>query len=204
MQVVLALGLGLSVLAAVGQIDANLRTSIERDLPARAPSYFFVDIQPDQIDGFRAKLASNPAVTQVESAPMLRGVISKINGVDARKVAGDHWVVRGDRGVTFADAKPEGTKITAGAWWPIGYTGPPQISFAAEEAAEIGLKLGDKLTLNILGRDITAEITSFRTVDFSNAGMGFVLTLNAAAVAGAPHSHIATVYSCLLYTSRGV
>jgi putative ABC transport system permease protein len=195
MQVVLALGLGLSVLAAVGQIDANLRASIERDLPARAPSYFFVDIQPDQIDGFREKLAANPAVSKVESAPMLRGVISKINGLDAREVAGDHWVLRGDRGVTYADAKPDNAKVTAGTWWPVGYDGPPQMSFAAEEAEEMGLKLGDRLTLNILGRDIEAEITSFRTVDFSNAGMGFVLTLNAAAVAGAPHSHIATVYS---------
>lgn len=195
MQVVLALGLGLSVLAAVGQIDANLRASIERDLPARAPSYFFVDIQPDQIDGFRDKLAANPAVTQVESAPMLRGVVSKINGLDAKEVAGDHWVLRGDRGVTYADDKPDGTKITAGAWWPKGYDGPPQISFAAEEADEMGLKLGDRLTINILGRDIEAEITSLRTVDFSSAGMGFVMTLNAAAVAGAPHSHIATVYS---------
>ncbi len=195
MQVVLALGLGLSVLAAVGQIDANLRASIERDLPARAPSYFFVDIQPDQIDGFRDKLAANPAVTQVESAPMLRGVVSKINGLDPKEVAGDHWVLRGDRGVTYADDKPDGTKITAGAWWPKGYDGPPQISFAAEEADEMGLKLGDRLTINILGRDIEAEITSLRTVDFSSAGMGFVMTLNAAAVAGAPHSHIATVYS---------
>jgi putative ABC transport system permease protein len=179
----------------VGQIDANLRASIERDLPARAPSYFFVDIQPDQIDGFREKLAANPAVSKVESAPMLRGVISKINGLDAREVAGDHWVLRGDRGVTYADAKPDNAKVTAGTWWPVGYDGPPQMSFAAEEAEEMGLKLGDRLTLNILGRDIEAEITSFRTVDFSNAGMGFVLTLNAAAVAGAPHSHIATVYS---------
>ena len=195
MQVVLALGLGLSVLAAVGQIDANLRASIERDLPARAPSYFFVDIQPDQIDGFRERLAANPAVSAVESAPMLRGVVSKINGVDARQVAGDHWVVRGDRGITYADAKPDNAKVTAGTWWPVGYDGPPQMSFAAEEAEEMGLKLGDLVTLNILGRDITAEITSFRTVDFSNAGMGFVLTLNAASVAGAPHSHIATVYS---------
>ncbi len=195
MQVVLALGLGLSVLAAVGQIDANLRISIERDLPTRAPSYFFVDIQPDQIDGFRARLADNPAVSKVESAPMLRGIISKINGLDAREVAGDHWVVRGDRGITYADLQPDNAVVTAGAWWPAGYDGAPQISFAAEEAEEIGLKLGDRLTVNILGRDIEAEITSFRTVDFSNAGMGFVLTLNAAAVAGAPHSHIATVYS---------
>lgn len=195
MQVVLALGLGLTVLAAVGQIDANLRAAIARDLPTRAPSFFFVDIQPDQIDGFRAKLAANPAVTKVESAPMLRGIITKINGQDARKVAGDHWVLAGDRGVTFADTLPDGAQLTAGTFWPSNYQGPPQISFAAEEAEEIGLKLGDKLTVNILGRDIVAQLTSFRIVDFSNAGMGFVMTMNPAAVAGAPHTDIATVYA---------
>lgn len=195
MQVVLALGLGLTVLAAVGQIDANLRAAISRDLPTRAPSFFFVDIQPDQIEGFRAKLAANPAVTKQESAPMLRGIITKINGQDARKVAGEHWVLAGDRGITYAAEKPANATITAGSWWPADYTGPPQISFAAEEADELGLKLGDKLTVNILGRDIEAEITSFRIVDFSNAGMGFVMTMNPASVAGAPHTSIATVYA---------
>ena len=194
-QVVLALGLGLSVLAAVGQIDSNLRSAIQRDLPQKAPSFFFVDIQPDQIDPFLAGLRANPAVIEVESAPMMRGVVSRINGEDAMKVAGNHWVVRGDRGITYADAPPEGTKVVAGRWWPVGYDGPPQISFAAEEAEEMGLKLGDKITVNVLGRDIEAEITSFREVDFSTGGMGFVLTLNKAAVAGAPHSHIATVHA---------
>ncbi|WP_318248265.1 ABC transporter permease, partial [Xinfangfangia pollutisoli] len=193
--VVLSLGLGLSVLAAVGQIDWNLRAAIDRDLPTRAPAFFFVDIQPDQIEPFRAMMAENPAVTQVESAPMLRGVITQINDRPAREVAGDHWVVRGDRGITYAAAPPEGTKVTAGTWWPQDYAGTPQISFAAEEAAEMGLKLGDRITTNILGRDITATITSFRDVDFSNAGMGFVMTLNPAALAGAPHTHIATVYA---------
>lgn len=194
-QVVMALGLGLSVLAAVGQIDSNLRSAIERDLPQKAPSFFFVDIQPNQIVPFLAELAANPAVTEVESAPMMRGVVARINGEDAAKVAGNHWVVRGDRGITYADALPEGTKVVAGNWWPVGYDGPPQISFAAEEAEEMGLKLGDRITVNVLGRDIEAEITSFREVDFSTGGMGFVLTLNAAAVAGAPHSHIATVHA---------
>ena len=194
-QVVMALGLGLSVLAAVGQIDSNLRSAIARDLPQKAPSFFFVDIQPDQIDAFLAAVPSNPAVTEVESAPMMRGVVARINGEDAIKVAGHHWVVRGDRGITYADAMPAGTKVTAGEWWPVGYDGPPQISFAAEEAEEMGLKLGDKITVNVLGRDIEAEITSFREVDFSSGGMGFVLTLNKVAIAGAPHSYIATVYA---------
>ncbi len=193
--VVLSLGLGLSVLAAVGQIDANLRAAISQDLPERAPSFFFVDIQPDQIDAFLARVQGDPAVSRVDSAPMLRGVVTQINGRPAREVAGEHWVVRGDRGVTYAEQPDARTTVTEGAWWPADYTGDPQISFAAEEATEMGLKLGDQITTNILGRDITATITSFRQVDFSSAGMGFVMTLNPAALAGAPHTHIATVYA---------
>jgi putative ABC transport system permease protein len=192
---ILALGLGLSVLAAVGQIDVNLRGAIDRELPKVAPAFFFVDIQQDQIDGFREKLGAMAGVARIETAPMLRGVITRINGEDARKVAGDHWVVRGDRGLTYADVLPEKTKITAGEWWSEGYSGPPQISFAAEEADEIGLKLGDKLTVNVLGRDIEAAITSFREVDFSNAGIGFVMTMSPSALAGAPHTFISTVYA---------
>ncbi|MBE9637576.1 ABC transporter permease [Salipiger mangrovisoli] len=193
--VVLSLGLGLTVLAAIGQIDGNLRASISRDLPKIAPSYFFVDIQPDQIEGFKARLAHDPAVSRVDTAPMLRGVVTQINGRDAREVAGGHWVVRGDRGITYAAQPDERTKVTAGEWWPEDYSGPPQVSFAAEEAEEIGLKLGDEITLNILGRDITATITSFREVDFSTAGIGFVMSLNPSALAGAPHTWISTVYA---------
>ena len=194
--VILSLGLGLSVLAAVGQIDWNLRAAIATDLPTRAPAFFFVDIQPDQIDAFLARMAENPAVTEIETAPMLRGVLTRINDRPAREVAGDHWVVRGDRGITYAATPGARTRITAGTLWPPDYTGPIRRSaFAAEEAEEMGLTLGDRITVNILGRDITATVTSFREVDFSNAGMGFVMTLNPTALAGAPHTHIATVYA---------
>ena len=193
--VVLSLGLGLSVLAAVGQIDGNLRNAFNSELPDVAPSYFFIDIQPDQIDGFRARLADDPQVSAVESAPMLRGIITTINGQDAASFAEGHWVVRGDRGVTYDAAMPDGTEITSGKWWPDDYSGPPLISFAAEEGAEMGLVLGDTMTINILGRDITGTIANFRNVSFEDAGIGFILSLNAAALAGAPHSWISTVYS---------
>ncbi|MFA3917327.1 ABC transporter permease [Ruegeria hyattellae] len=193
--VVLSLGLGLSVLATVGQIDGNLRRAISSNLPDIAPSYFFVDIQKDQMEGFNQRLADDPAVGRVESAPMLRGIITRINGKPAREIAGEHWVLQGDRGVTYSAARPEDAKLTAGEWWPTNYDGPPLVSFAAEEAAEMGLSLGDMLTVNILGRDITAEVTSFREVDFSTAGMGFILSMNPAALEAAPHSFIATVYA---------
>jgi len=193
--VVLSLGLGLSVLAAVGQIDGNLRQAIAGNLPEIAPSYFFVDIQKDQIAGYTERLENDPAVTRIDSAPMLRGVVTRINDRPAREVAGDHWVVEGDRGVTYAARPGAQALITQGAWWPADYAGPPQISFAAEEAEEIGLELGDTLTINVLGRDITGTITNFQEVDFSTAGIGFILTMNPSALEGAPHTFISTVYS---------
>lgn len=192
--VVLSLGLGLAVLAAVGQIDGNLRRAIAGELPDIAPSYFFVDIQPDQIDGFRARLATDDQVSKVDAAPMLRGIITKVNGINALDFA-DHWVFQGDRGVTYSTLLPEDTVLTEGSWWPEDYSGPPLASFSAEEAKEIGLSLGDTITVNILGRDITATIASFRQVNFETAGIGFVLSMNPQALAGAPHSWISTVYA---------
>ncbi len=193
--VVLSLGLGLSVLAVVGQIDGNLRRAITGNLPDIAPSYFFVDIQKDQMEGYTKRLAQDAGVSRVDSAPMLRGVITQINGHPAREVAGDHWVLRGDRGVTYAASPDARTRLTAGTWWDAAYVGPPLISFAAEEAAEMNLKLGDSLTVNILGRDITGKIHSFQEVDFSGAALGFILTMNPGALSGAPHSFISTVYA---------
>lgn len=192
--VVLSLGLGLAVLAAVGQIDGNLRSAIANELPDIAPSYFFVDIQPDQIDGFRARLDNDPQVSNYEAVPMLRGIITQINGQFAGDFT-DHWVLQGDRGVTYSNLPGDGTIITDGEWWPADYAGPPLISFATEEAIEMGLNIGDTITTNILGRDITATIANFREVSFEDAGIGFVMSMNPAALQGAPHSWISTVYS---------
>lgn len=192
--VVLALGLGLSVMAAVGQIDGNLRTLVSRDLPARAPAFFFVDIQKDQLDGFLDRARATDGVSGIETAPMLRGIITEIDGRPAGE-GRSHWALNGDRGVTYAAAPPPGTVITEGEWWPEDYAGPPLVSFAAEEGRELGLKLGDTLTLNILGRDIVATVASFREVRFETMGINFLMILDPASVAGAPHTHIATVYA---------
>jgi putative ABC transport system permease protein len=192
--VCLSLGLGLAVLASIGQIDANLRGLVLRELPERAPAYFLVDIQMGQLDELLERSLARDGVDEIETAPMLRGVITRINGQPAREVAGPHWVLSGDRGVTYASEPPPGTVLTAGEWWPEDHAGPPLVSFAAEEGAELGLELGDEITVNILGRDLTFEIASFREVEFETMGINFIMTVNPGALAAAPHTHIATVY----------
>ncbi|CUH40329.1 lipoprotein releasing system, transmembrane protein, LolC/E family [Jannaschia seosinensis] len=191
--VVLSLGLGLTVLAAVGQIDANMRAAIARDLPEIAPSYFFIDIQPNQIGPFLDRVENDPAISRVDTAPMLGALVRSINDRPASEF--DHWVTRGDRRISFADAPGEGTRVVAGEFWSEDYEGPPQISFAREEAEELGIELGDTVTLNVLGRDITGTVTNFREVDFSSGGIGFVMVFNTAALEGAPHTWLSTVYA---------
>ncbi|MDG1431786.1 MAG: FtsX-like permease family protein [Paracoccaceae bacterium] len=193
--VMVSIGLGLSVLAAIGQVDGNMRSAIADQLPDIAPSYFFVDIQSSQMPEFLERVNGDDAITKIESAPMLRGIITQINDRPASEVAGEHWVIQGDRGLTYSANKPTNATLTAGEWWPEDYKGAPLVSFSAQEAEEMGLTLGDTLTINVLGRDVTATITSFRSVDFRSAGMGFILSMNPTALQGAPHSHIATVYA---------
>ncbi len=193
--VVLSLGLGLAVLAAIGQVSANLNNSIRNDLPEVAPLFFAVDIQNNQLSEFLELTSADSRVNRVETAPMLRGVITRINGAPAQAVAGDHWALRGDRGVTYSAAAPDDAILSSGSWWPEDYTGEPLVSFSDEEGREMGLELGDRLTVNILGRDITARVASFRVVDFRDAGVGFIMSMNPAALAGAPHTHIATIYA---------
>ena len=190
----IAIGLGLTVLAIIGQVDGNLRTSINNNLPEVAPSYFVIDIQKSQIEEVRDILNSNKGVISFDEAPMLRGIITKINNKQASEVAGDHWVIRGDRGITYFEELPKRFNLTKGQLWPKDYSGTTQISFAAEQAEELGIGIGDSVTVNIMGREITGEITSLRNVDFSSAGIGFVIAMNPSALKAAPHSFIMTIY----------
>ncbi len=190
---VTALGLGLTLMAAATVLQANLSRAITADIPDRAPAFFVIDIQPDQTAPVLARLTALPGVTEVRAAPMLRGTVTALNGVPAREAAPDSWVIRGDRGLSFAATPPEDTRLVAGHWWAADDNGPPQVSFSQDEAEELGLGLGDTVTVSVLGREITATITSLRPVDFRSAGLGFVMILNPAALAGAPHTTIATV-----------
>jgi putative ABC transport system permease protein len=196
--VLLALGLGLGVLAAIGQIDANLQRLIRAQLPEGSPAFFFIDVQNHQLEEFRALVGGIEGVGKISNAPMLRGVITHLNGVPAAEVPidpGAEWVLRGDRGVSYAALPPEGAVITEGAWWTEDHTGEALVSFSAHEGRELGLSVGSTVTINVLGRPITARVASLRQIEWRGLGINFLMVLNPAALAGAPHSHIATVHA---------
>ena len=194
--VALSLGLGLSLLVTLVLIDLNLRQQLTGTLRDQAPNFFFVNIQNSEVDAFEARLdALAPGGTR-ERVPMLRGRITSLKGIPTSEYeAGDGaaWVLRGDRGITYAARPPENSRIVGGDWWPDDYDGPPLVSFDAEIAKELNLSIGDKISVNVLGRTIEAELANVRTVEWQSLGINFVMVFSPNTFAGAPHAHLATL-----------
>lgn len=193
--IVLSLGLGLTVLTLIAQVQGNFGRQLAEQLPQMAPSFFFIDIQPDQIDAFNALVRAHPGVGQIREVPALRGRIARLNGVpvDQAPIAPDaQWAVGNDRGLTYTGPMPAGTRLVAGEWWPADYAGPPLVSFDAQIARGFGLGVGDTITINVLGVEVDAKIANLRAVDWTSLGINFTLTFAPGTLEGAPQTWIAT------------
>ncbi len=193
---VLSLGLGITLLVTLSLIDTNLTRQLRQTLPERAPSFFFLDIPNQQAETFENFLKEQAPKARIERVPMMRGRLVTLGGrpVSAIKAGEDvSWVLEGDRGITYAKALPEGSRLVQGEWWPEDYRGKPLVSFDAKIAEGLGLKLGDEITVNVLGRNITATIANLRQVEWRSLGINFVMVFSPNTFAGAPHTHLATV-----------
>ena len=191
-----SLGVGLTVLSAIALIEGNLRRQLANEMPAAAPNFYFIDIQSDQIQAFEALARAQQGVTEIRSVPNLRARIVAVNGVPAEQVAATPetaWALRGDRGLTYSATPPEGAKLVAGEWWPADYAGPPLVSFDAQLARGWGIGVGDTITVNVLGRDITLKIASLREIAWRGLGINYVLVASPGLLSAAPHTHIATM-----------
>ncbi|PZM09615.1 ABC transporter permease [Rhizobium tubonense] len=194
--VVLSLGLGLALLVTLTLIDGNMRRELTGHMAEQAPNFFFVDIQGSELDGFRTVVRQQVPDGKLVEVPMLRGRIVAFNGEDVtkRKVPpAGQWVLRGDRGITYAETPPENAAITEGKWWDKEYIGEPLVSFSDEEGKALGLKLGDSVTVNVLGRNITARIANFRKIEWQSLSINFVMIFTPNTFKGAPHAWLATL-----------
>ncbi len=108
---VLSLGLGVTLMVALTLIDASIRRQLTQSLPARAPSFFFLDVPNQEADRFAEFLAARVPGGKFERVPMMRGRVVSLKGVPAERIKADDqvaWVLEGDRGITFAEAPPDG------------------------------------------------------------------------------------------------
>ncbi len=191
--VVLSLGLGLAALVALTLIDFNMRAELRESQPGVTPSFFFLDVRSADAAAFLDFLKHEAPGAAFSEVPMMRGRFVKIGDtpVEAVKAREDvAWALEGDRGVTFAAKPPEGSEVVAGAWWSSDYSGPPLVSMEKQVADGLGLKVGDAVVVNVLGRDITAKVANLRKVNWRSFAINFVLVYPPNTFRGAPYSEL--------------
>jgi putative ABC transport system permease protein len=193
---VLSLGLGITLLVTLALIDSNFTRQLRETLPQQAPSFFFLDIPNAEAQAFDAFLKQQAGNAQVDRVPMMRGRLMALKGVPVAQIKADEqvsWVLEGDRGITYAAHVPDGSTLVSGEWWPPDYRGKPLVSFDQRAAEGLGLKVGDEITVNVLGRNLSATIASLRRLEWRSLGINFVMVFSPNTFAGAPHTHLATV-----------
>jgi putative ABC transport system permease protein len=184
------------VLVAVAEIRGNLLAEFAGALPAAAPSFYFIDIQPDDLPKFESALHATGAAYNVQTMPSLRARILAVAGRPAENFhppGQSDWPLRSDTGFTFAATPPPGTVLAQGQWWAPNYLGPPLVSFDARIAHDWGLHVGDTLTVDVLGRTFDLRIASLRDIHWQSLQLNFLMIGTPDPFAAAPHTLVATV-----------
>ena len=194
--IVLSLGLGLTLVVTLVLIDGNLRRNLINTIPAQAPSFFFLDIQSDILPAFEALIAREAPEAKLAVVPLLRGRVIDVDGVPVDELdapSNVRWFLNGDRGITYSATEPENSTIDAGEWWPADHAGPPLVSIEREIAEGLQLDVGDTISVNVLGRKITATVANYRSLEWQSMAINFVMVFSPDAFAGAPFANLATL-----------
>ncbi len=196
--IVLAVGLGLSVLVATAMVSMNLDRQMTTLIPEKAPSFFFVGIQSAQLEEFNQLVENTAKIEDLNILPYIPGRITKIKGMDPVAAMVDEegeWIVDDDGQRTFsytAEALESGT-IVEGDWWPENYEGPPLLSIHLDVATSFDLKVGDTITMNILGREIIGKVHNVRDLPWRSMQLNFAIMLSPEPLRSIPHSSVGTV-----------
>ena len=194
--VVVSLGSGLSLLVAVALVDASIVHELDGRVPKNSPNFFVLDLPRDDVAGFRALVDKEIPGAVINHAPMLRGRIVQVGDRSADQVRARpeaQWVLNGDRGLSYADEVPDGSTVVAGTWWAKDYAGEPLVSFEVDIAKALGVGLGDTVTVNVLGRNVTARIANLREVRWESLAINFVMVFSPNTLRAAPHNVLATI-----------
>ena len=187
-----AFAMGIMALLLIAIVRVDVLEAWERDIPENAPNVFVVNIQPDQVDGFRDRLSSQ----QIDVAgifPMVRARLASHNGVATVTEEGDQRQQRQaprEYNLTHSDAQPPAGEVVEGEWWATDGSAAPAWSIEEEWAEFRGFKVGDTLTFKIAGVDVTAPVKNLRKVDWESFQVNFFIVGSPATLVDMPSTFV--------------
>ncbi len=193
-----AIGLGVGLLASVVLIQSSLLRQVAEVAPKTAPAMVFTEIPGARAAEFDRVVAGafgeKLTAENYLRAPFLTGRITALNGKPVDRKANaeqERWAYDNDISMSAIGPEPPSAEVVEGRWWPGAYAGPPLLAMEIEAAKAGGLRIGDTVTLQVLGREIEARLAVLRKVDVGGFGASFPLILTPSTLEGAELRHVA-------------
>ncbi len=193
---VVAFGLGITVLLLLTLVRTDLLEGWQQTLSGDTPNHFLINIQPHEIESVATMFEANN-IARPEFTPLVRARMTTINGesVKDREYPNEDgkWLANREANLSWVSQMSSSNEMIEGQWWPADYAGPPLISIEEESAANAGLKIGDKLSFFVAGREIEAEIANTRKINWDSFQPNFFIVLSPGALDGLPTTYISSL-----------
>ena len=207
--IMVAIGIGAMMIVTVTLVEQALLHQVQESRPADAPTFFFIDIQPDQAPGFVSLVHRQIGEVTPELTPLVRSRLHAINGhsvtaeegiqkdetrSEGKEERGKQWYLTREYVLTFLEQLPKDNRLVKGEWWKPGQVfSTPHVSVEEEAAIHLGLDIGSFVELDIQGTILQAEVSSIRKVEWGNFSTNFYMIFSPGALEGAPFTYVATV-----------
>ena len=196
--VLVTLGLGTTLLLSLGLIGFNLKKEISKSIPNLAPDYFFIGLQNNQKLEFINFIKNKDSLAVINAMPMVSVKLIKINNIDPLNYIDrfneSFWFINNDRRISWSDNPPINNPITKGKWWEKNQNEEELlISLDSKIAKDLNVKLDDKFTLLISGREVIGKVVNFRKVNYRDLNINFAMLINPSFAKKLPSEILATV-----------
>jgi putative ABC transport system permease protein len=194
---IVAFGLGLMVLLLLAVVRSDLLADWQHSLPANVPNNFLINIRPEERQSLQEFLQSR-GLGQPQLFPMVRARITAINAQPAETLKFPDDRGRGflerEQNLTWSAGRMEDNQLIAGSWWKPTDAGRPLVSISTEYQESLQLKLGDKISFDVAGETVTAEVASIRKIRWDSFRPNFFLVFPPGLLDGAAGTYMTSVF----------
>lgn len=197
-RLVVALGLGAFLLLTLAFSREALLGQIRFAGGADRPNLLFFDVQDDQVDGLKAKLAELGAPAVAE-APIVTMRLAELKGRAVEDVLKDKtagvpgWTLRREYRSSYRSVPANTETVTAGEWtgsWAGGEGEAVPVSVEEGLAENLKLKLGDELVWDVQGVPVRSRVASLRKVEWQRMSPNFFVLFPTGVLEAAPKFHV--------------
>ena len=185
--VLAALGTGIMLILAVYLMQRGLLRDLHETASPKLPNLFLVDLRTEEVPGVKAFFARQPGVSQqLALIPVVMGRFVSINGKLVAEMKGQHYPRRmlQDAELSWADAPPDGDKVTAGAWWSSGNAAEIAVSDLVAKRLQLGV--GSPVELETGGAVRELKIAAIYKADGQHLGSRVQFVLPSGQIANQP------------------